>query len=167
MQPFFDMITEKLLSGKEDELNEEEQAFVDGYINHNNIFVRQEEDDIFMEKATVLEEDDGLDEDNYFLIEEAIEYAIWRYNEETSDIISRYIAENASEIIQKEKQGKIIQQLDLEGNVIREYESQDDIRKEFNIVRLDNIISAIKGRSKSAYGFRWRYKPVENTFSSE
>ena len=87
-------------------------------------------------------------------------YAIWLYNEETSEIINRYIAENAEEIIRKAKQGKIIQQLDMEGNVIKEFETQDDIRVAFNLVRIDNIINVIKGRQKSAYGFRWRYKPV-------
>ena len=55
----------------------------------------------------------------------------------------------------------MIQQLDMNGNVICEFESQDDIREALNILRLDNIINVLKGRQKTAYGFSWRYKPIE------
>jgi hypothetical protein len=76
-------------------------------------------------------------------------------------MVAQYVSENSAEIIRKAKQGKIIQQLDMEGNVVREFDSQDSIRKAFNIVRIDNILNVIKGRQKAAYGFRWRYKPQE------
>ena len=153
-RPFFDTLTDKLFHGEEDNLTEEEKAFVEGYIVQNNIFMHPGVEEM------ASEEEDFLDEEYDFMLEEAVDYAIWLYNEETQEIISRYIADNAAEIIRRAKQGKIIQQLDLEGNVVREFESQDEIRDALNIVRIDNIINVIKGRQKSAYGFRWRYKPV-------
>ena len=153
-RPFFEALTEKLFRGSKDDLTEEEKAFVEGYIEQNNIFVHPGEE------VMETEDEDVFDEEDDFMFEEAIEYAIWLYNEETREIIGQYISENAAEIIRQEKQGKIIQQLDMDGNVVREFESQDEIRAAFNIVRIDNIINVIKGRQKSAYGFRWRYKPI-------
>lgn len=153
-RPFFEALTEKLFRGSKDDLTEEEKAFVEGYIEQNNIFVHPGEE------VMETEDEDVFDEEDDFMFEEAIEYAIWLYNEETREIIGQYISENAAEIIRQEKQGKIIQQLDMDGNVVREFESQDEIRAVFNIVRIDNIINVIKGRQKSAYGFRWRYKPI-------
>ena len=154
-RPFFKKLEQKLYNGNRDDFTDEEKAFVDAYIDHNNIFP-------LSDGETPFEENDGIfdDEDDFFL-SEAIDYAIWLYNEETSDIIARYVSENASELLRKAKQGKIIQQLDMNGNVICEFVSQDDIREAFNIYRLDNIINVLKGRQKTAYGFRWRYKPVE------
>ena len=73
-------------------------------------------------------------------------------------MIGQYIRENAQEIIRKAREGKIIQQLDKEGTVIREFDNWDEIREHFNIIRIDNILNVIKGRQKSAYGFFWRYK---------
>ena len=153
-RPFFDSLTEKLFYGDRNSLTEEEKAFVEGYIEQNNLFAHSGEEN------EVPDEESFMDEEDDIVFEHAVEYAIWLYNEETREIIGRYIAENAEEIIRKAKQGKIIQQLDMEGNVIKEFETQDDIRVAFNLVRIDNIINVIKGRQKSAYGFRWRYKPV-------
>ena len=125
-----------------------------GYIEQNNLFMHPGLEEMVQENVVFLDDEDD------FILEEAVDYAIWLYNEETREIISRYIAENAAEIIRRAKLGKIIQQLDLEGNLVREFESQDEIREALNIVRIDNIINVIKGRQKSAYGFRWKYKPV-------
>ena len=157
MQPFFDTLSKKLLQGEEDQLTEEERAFVEAYIDHNNIFVHSGPQDEEVKEGAYMDEDDDFED---FMLGEAIDYAIWLYMEETREIIYRYVAENASEIIRRAKQGKIIQQLDMDGNVLREFGSHDEIREAFNIVRLDNILNVVKGRQKSAYGFRWRYKPV-------
>lgn len=42
-----------------------------------------------------------------------------------------------------------------------EYVTKAEICEAFNIVRIDNITNVLKGRQKSAYGFFWRYKPVD------
>lgn len=140
-RPFFDSLSEKLFNGEWERLTEEEKQFVEGYLDNKNIFTCSKEE-----------------EWKEFMLEEALDYAIWLYNEESYEIVGRYIEENAAEIIRKAKQGKIIQQLDMDGNVLREFESQDEIRDAFNISRIDNITNVIKGRQKSAYGYRWRYK---------
>ena len=83
------------------------------------------------------------------------------YNEHMQEMIGQYVSENAEEIIRKAREGKIIQQLDKDGSVVREFNNWDEIREAFNIIRIDNILNVVKGRQKSAYGFSWRYKPIK------
>lgn len=152
-RPFFDSVYEKLLSGNRDGLNEEERYFVDNYVDHNNIIdYRNNNDSINSNSGEV----DG------FWLGEAMDCAEWNYMKEIHENIEQYINENADEIISQAKRGKMsrtIQQLDKDGNIVREFEYMDEIREAFNVVRIDNILNVLKGRQKSAYGFRWRYKP--------
>ena len=142
-QPFFNELFTKIYEGRSDEFTEEERAFVDGYINNNNLFVGSIE---------------AMQDD--FMFEEASDYAVWLYMEESDEVIAQYVSENADEIIRKAKEINTIQQLDKERNVVKEYHTKDEIRAAFNVDRIDNILNVIKGRQKSAYGFFWRYKPT-------
>ena len=49
---------------------------------------------------------------------------------------------------------KPILQYDLNGNFIKEWPSATDVGKEAN----DNICKCLKGKRKSAYGYKWKYK---------
>ena len=49
---------------------------------------------------------------------------------------------------------KPILQYDLDGNLIREWECAADVGKEVSY----NICHCLKGRRKSAYGYKWVYK---------
>lgn len=98
-----------------------------------------------------------------FWLEEALDFATFAYKEEREEEICRYVAEHAIEILQQEKKGKIIQQIDAEGNVVHEYVTKEQICDAFNIIRIDNITNVLKGKQKSAYGFFWRYKPTDNS----
>ena len=53
-----------------------------------------------------------------------------------------------------EKFKKPILQYDLNGNFIKEWPSATDVGKEAN----DNICKCLKGKTKTAYGFVWKYK---------
>ena len=154
-QPFFDALAQKWYYEKNPQFTEEEQAFIDGYIKTDNIFYHPADD------AEIMEDDEEWDEEFDDIEDEAFEFAVFMYNEHMQEMIGQYISENAAEIIRKAREGKIIQQLDKDGNVIREFNNWDEIREAFNIIRIDNILNVIKGRQKSAYGFSWRYKPVE------
>lgn len=151
-EPFFDSLTEKLIHGEEDSLTEEEKAFVKGYVEEDNSYVHPLYEEMIPDETSV------ADEEFSFIIEDMMDHAIWLYNEETREIIGQYIAENSTEILRKAKQGKIIQQLDKEGNVIHEYESPNDIMETFNIRSINNITNVLKGKQNTAYGFFWRYK---------
>lgn len=154
-KPFLDGVTDKYLHGREDEMTEVEKVFVRGYLDTNNPFVGVgEPEDI---KAGI----PFSDEDDEFFKSEAIDYAIWSYQEETKEIVARYIGENADVILRREHKSKIIQQIDKEGNVIHEFLSWNEIREALNIGRIDNILNVVKGRQKTAFGYIWRYKPVE------
>ena len=54
----------------------------------------------------------------------------------------------------RKSKNKPILQCDLDGNFIREWECAADVGKEVK----SNIRHCLKGRTKSAYGFVWKYK---------
>ena len=66
--------------------------------------------------------------------------------------------------IAKRKQAKIVLQCDLDGNVIKEWESKGQaalwIQEQTN--KTSNLVSQIKdcilGRQKTAFGYKWKYK---------
>lgn len=160
-QPFFETLAQKWYNKKDPLFTEEEQAFIKHYIETDNIFYHPAD-----KTENVEEEDEDEGEEFDYIEDEALEFAIFMYNEHMREMIGQYISENAEEIISKAKEGKIIQQLDQEGTVIREFKNWDDIRAAFNIIRIDNILNVIKGRQKTAYGFFWRYKPVSMNHTS-
>lgn len=53
-----------------------------------------------------------------------------------------------------EKIKKPILQFDLDGNLIREWPSATDVGKKVN----DGICKCLKGKNKTAYGYKWFYK---------
>jgi hypothetical protein len=66
--------------------------------------------------------------------------------------------------IAKRKQAKIVLQCDLDGNIIKEWESKGQaalwIQEQTN--KTSNLVSQIKdcilGRQKTAFGYKWKYK---------
>ena len=52
----------------------------------------------------------------------------------------------------------IIQQYDLDGKLLHEYNNTSDIMKKFNIKSLSCIYMCISGKQKTAYGSIWKYK---------
>lgn len=52
---------------------------------------------------------------------------------------------------------KPINQLDLEGNFIKEWESINEASRKLNI-RNDGISSCLRKKQKTSYGFKWEYK---------
>lgn len=153
--PFFDSIYEKLISGRSTDLDADERSFIRGSLLDDNLF-SDSVHELLDENDFSLRNTAGLE-----MLEEALEYAKWNYEEETEEIIRQYVSEHASEILQSGNKGKIIQQIDSDGNIVQEFITHDQIRRAFNISRIDNILNVLKGRQKSAYGFSWRYKPVD------
>ena len=54
----------------------------------------------------------------------------------------------------RKSKNKPILQYDLDGNFIREWSSATDVSKEIQ----SNIVACLKGRYKTAYGYKWVYK---------
>ena len=154
-RPFFDELSRKWYYEKNPEFTPEEQAFIDGYIKTNNIFYHP------VDPQEMIEDDSEWDDEFDDIEDESFEFAVFMYNEHMQEMIGQYVSENAEEIIRKAREGKIIQQLDKDGSVVREFNNWDEIREAFNIIRIDNILNVVKGRQKSAYGFSWRYKPIK------
>ncbi len=154
--PIYKSSLEKVYNNQYELLTPEEQEFVDSYVYSNNLFTISKED-ASKPHEDITDEDDGFDDDN-FMLYEAFDYAKFMYEEEVNDVINRYIQQNSKAIIEKRTRHKIIQKLDLEGNLIKEYRSLDGIRDELQLTRTDNITNVLKGRQKTAYGYIWKKK---------
>ena len=150
--PLFYSVYEKIASSCHGELTQEEKDFIRNNLLSNNIFSNQLND--------VMDSHDYSigDEDGLFWLDEAIEFAEMIFNEEHWAMIDEYIAHNRESIIEKRTRHKIIQQLSLQGDLIKEYRSIDEVREAFSLTRVDNIMNVIKGRQKTAYGYVWRKK---------
>jgi hypothetical protein len=60
-------------------------------------------------------------------------------------------------ILSKKNMMKSILQYDLKGNLIREWDSLGRLSRKLKI-RKAGVCNALKGRCKSAYGYKWKYK---------
>ena len=155
IMPFFDGISDKILQGCQEELNNDEKAFIKEYLlnSDKNFHADWLKEEMDSNNYSL----DGINESDIF--EMALDEAISSYLEDLFELTQQYVLENANELMSNRQNERIIQQLDKEGNVIREYQNQSEIREQFQISRVDNIINVIKGRQRTAYGYSWRYKP--------
>ena len=153
-QPFFDSVTRKVFEGGT-KFTEEEKIFIKSSLLDNNPFADALREEIDLDSFSLRDNVDG------FFFEEAMEFAVMVYMEETRDIIEQYVSENAEVILKNGRSGKVIQQIDKEGKIVREFWSTDQLREALGISRIDNITNVLKGRQKSAYGYNWRYKTAE------
>ena len=150
--PKFYSVKDKIACSRQNELTDEEKEFVNNSLLANNIF----SDTL---KETINTEDLSInDEEGLFWLGEAIEFALMMFNEEQWAMISEYIEHNRETIIEKRSRHKIIQQYSLNGDLIREFRSLDEIRDALSLIRTDNIMNVIKGRQKTAYGYIWKKK---------
>ena len=56
------------------------------------------------------------------------------------------------------KSRNIIQQYDTDNNLLCEYDDMKDIIKKFNMKSGSDIYKCMNGKSKSAFGYKWKYK---------
>lgn len=148
-------ILRKIKAGDQASLTEGEKAIIRDSLLQDNLFDHALREIMNPDDFSICEGGD------LFWLEEALDFATFVYREEREEEILRYVSENAIEILQQRKQGKIIQQIDADGNVVHEYVTKEQICDAFNIIRIDNITNVLKGKQKSAYGFFWRYKPAD------
>lgn len=149
--PFEEMckqILDKTHNTKEP-LTEEEKVFVRERIFTNGVFNVSNYD---------LNAIHLLNEEELFMFEEAIDAAKFFIEDETTENIIIDVYSRADEIVEEARNKKIIVQIGSDGAIIAEYNSFNEIAQAFGVPRPDNIRNVIKGKQKSAYGFRWMYK---------
>lgn len=79
----------------------------------------------------------------------------WEYTEKRNpDIKNRKNVYDPT----KDKSAKPVLQYDLDGNLIREYYSTSEVCRQNENMDRSGIIANLRGRTKSAYGFLWKYK---------
>ena len=61
-------------------------------------------------------------------------------------------------IINNEKRKRKIYQLDLDNNILAEYNSVTDASKAVGANNTTGIFAVANGRQNTAYGYKWRYK---------
>lgn len=98
------------------------------------------------------------DENLLFWVEEKLGFYESCKESDIQDEIESDVYRNAEYVIRKRKTSKPIVQMDMDGNIIREFESRKAVVNELGHAKACNIDNALKGRSKTAYGFRWAYK---------
>lgn len=149
-------IMRKIEAGEQASLTKDEKKVIRNSLLQDNLFENALREIMNPDDFTIREGG------NLFWLEEALDFAAFVYKEEREEAIYQYVAENAIEILEQGKQGKIIQQIDAGGNVVHEYVTKEQICDAFNIIRIDNITNVLKGKQKTAYGFFWRYKPAKD-----
>lgn len=145
-------------------LTEEEKDFcMDVLASDYNIFHRQLEELNFDFDYLASNSDEAR-----FWLEEAAEFAIDNYQEESYHRIKQYIEDNKVQILKDVPRKTNIIQYDKNGNVVREYSSSAEVRGAMKRDNITNIFNALEGKQKSAYGYIWRYKKdIEGTFEQE
>lgn len=71
--------------------------------------------------------------------------------------VQSYVLSNSKSILSE----RIIQKLDKDGNLLKEYNSISEIMQELNLSRNVNIYNVLEGKQKTAYGYVWRWKSME------
>lgn len=96
-------------------------------------------------------------EDLEFLVDDAIPFIKFMIEDETEQEASNYVFSNFDELI-KNGNDKVILQINNQGEIIKEYQTMNEICESLNILRPDNIRNVLRGKQHTAYGFIWRYK---------
>ena len=130
-------------------LTAEEKEFVREFIFTNGIFNVSDYD---------LDEIHLLDEEELFMFEEAIDAARFFREDEMTEHMRYDVYSRADEIVEEARNEKIIVQIGSDGEIVAEYSSFNEIAQAFGVPRPDNVRNVVKGKQKSAYGFRWMYK---------
>ena len=146
----FHSVYDKIENFCHEDLTEDEKDFIKNSLLSNNIFSNSL-NNVMDSHDYSIEDKDGL-----FWLDEAIDFAKMIFNEGHWAMIDKYIAHNRETIIEKRTRHKIVQQLSLQGDLIKEYRSIDEVREALSLTRTDNIMNVIKGRQKTAYGYVWR-----------
>lgn len=150
--PPFNSVYNKIASSNHKKLTNEEKDLIIDLLLSNNLFSNSLNNVMDCLDYSI------KDENSLFWLEEAIEFAETIFIDEHWKMINEYIAYNRDAIIEKRTRHKIIQQLSLQGELIKEYRSIDEVREVLSLTRVDNIMNVIKGRQKTAYGYIWRKK---------
>jgi len=148
---FFQSVFDKMI-GKTEPLTEAEKRFVRESLLAPDLLFHDEVKDFNLDDLSANSEDDC------FWMGEVYQEFLMNFDENAEEQIESYLYENREEIVHQRLRKQVIQQLDMAGNVIREYHSNKDVAEALNVVRIDNVLNVLKGRQKTAYGFRWRYK---------
>lgn len=93
-----------------------------------------------------------------FWLGECAEFAEEKFCDTHRILINQYIAQNKEQILREHSPETTIVQIDMKGNIIREYVSPEEIKEVLKKDKLTNIYNVLEGKQKHAYGYSWYYK---------
>lgn len=130
-------------------LTPEEKQFVKEFIFTNGVFSVSDFN---------LDDLSKNDENALFFFGEAVDAAEYLLSRDLFDEVEYGINSESERIVARARDDKSILQIGSSGEVIREYSSLNEIAQAFNVPRPANVWNVLKGKQKTAYGFRWVYK---------
>lgn len=122
--------------------------------------------DKFREKSLFQETIDKFDFDDYnnnsdfvfeMLIDDALPFIRCIIETDTEKEVIDYICNNADKVYGNINDNTILK-INLLGEIVKEYQSLNEVCEELSIIRPDNIRNVLRGRQKIAYGYYWMYK---------
>ncbi len=97
-------------------------------------------------------------EDAKFWLGECTEFAEMKFCDTHRSSINQYIDKNKEQILCEHSPETTIVQIDMKGNIVREYVSPEEIKEVLKKDKLTNIYNVLEGKQKHAYGYSWYYK---------
>ena len=146
----YQQIIDKLLNTNE-KLTNEEMYFIKEKYKDKNIWQRMIDEFDFDDYS-------HNSEDKFeFLVDDAIPMIKCIIETDTEEEVANYVYSNIDRLL-SETNDKVILKINRLGEVVKEYQSINEICEELNIVRPDNIRNVLRGQQKTAYGYIWKYK---------
>lgn len=146
----YEIIKEKLLNKKE-LLNPAELYFIKEKFRGKNIFQKS------IERFDFNYYSNNSDFDLEFLLDDALPFIKCIIETDTEKEVEEYIYNNADLVLGNVNDNTILKINQL-GEIVKEYQSLNEVCEELNVIRPDNIRNVLRGRQKMAYNFYWMYK---------
>ncbi|WP_091841525.1 hypothetical protein [Prevotella sp. ne3005] len=146
----YEVIKEKLLNKKE-LLNPAELFFIKEKFREKNAFQNA------IDHFDFYNYENNSDYDLEFLIDDALRFIKHIIETDTEKEVEDYINNNADLVFGNINDNTILKINQL-GEIVKEYQSLNEVCEELNIVRPDNIRYVLRGRQKMAYNHYWMYK---------
>ena len=100
----------------------------------------------------------GNSEDAKFWLGECADYAEFRFCDACWELIRQHIEQNKERLLIEHSPETTIVQIDLNGNIVKEYASPADVREALQRDNLTSVYNVLEGKQKHAYSYIWRYK---------
>lgn len=122
-----------------EELNEEENEVYQEYFVEKNVFYHE----------------NGEHKANEVIYEDWFEFAEFCLQDDVRTYAHEYVHENAAQLLDEYIDKETIYQLNSEGKILAKFDTQQDAAAAMGAKNAANINNVLRGKQKTAYGYRW------------